>query len=164
MLLLLVGGLTWPQGFVFAEDGRRDGRDDTSEDTESDNGEDHDNEDNDGEDHDGEDKDGEDKDGEDNDGEDKDGEDDGSDDNEEYGGEDDDQNRAINAVRNDHAASLKEVLVIVREKHEGEIVHVSLSGSTPNLIYHIKILDKSDRLIDVQIDPLSRKIFTDGGS
>ena len=141
MWLLLAGGLSWPPGFGYAYERRRDGRED--------NGEDHDGEDSDGEDHDGEVKN---------------GEVDGSDDIEENGGEDDDQNLALDAVRNDHAASLREVLAIVREQHEGEIVHVSLSGSKPNLIYHIKILDSSDHLIDLQIDPLSRKIVPVEGS
>ena len=161
MWLLLVGALSWPQGFAFAEERRGDGREGTGENHD---GEDHDGEDDDGEDDDGEDHDGEDDDGEDHDGEGKNGEVDGSNDTGQNVGEDDDQNRAINAVRNDHAASLKEVLEIVREQHEGEIAHVSLSGSRPNLIYHIRILDNSDRLIDLQIDPLSRKIVPAEGS
>ena len=84
------------------------------------------------------------------------GGDDGSGTDEEKGGAE--QDRALDAVKKDHAASLKEILTIVRKQYDGEIVHVSLSGSVPNLIYHIKLLDSGDRLIDVQIDALSRQI------
>ena len=73
-------------------------------------------------------------------------------------GDEDDQNRALDAVRNNHAASLREILAIVRKQYEGEIVHVSLRGSGPTLIYYIKLLDSGDRLIEVQIDALSRQI------
>ena len=93
-----------------------------------------------------------------NDGKDDDGNDNDDSNDADKGGEDDDQDRALDAVRKDHAASLKEVLAIVREQYEGEIVHVSLSGSVPNLIYHIKLLDSGDRLIEVQVDALSRQI------
>ena len=85
------------------------------------------------------------------------GEDDGD-------GEEDDQYRALDAVRNNHAASLKEILVIVRKQYEGEIVRVSLRGSRPNLIYHIKLLDKNDRLIEIQVDARSRKIVHTEGT
>ncbi len=65
MWLLLAGGLSWPQCYAYAEDNRRDGREDTGGDGVSDNREDNDGEDNDAEDNDAEDNDGEDKDGED---------------------------------------------------------------------------------------------------
>jgi len=75
------------------------------------------------------------------------------------GGEDDDQNRALNAVRNDSAATLKEILAIVRKKYEGEIVRVSLRGSGPNLTYRIKLLDENNRLIEVLVNAVSRRIM-----
>ena len=84
------------------------------------------------------------------------GGDDGGDDD---AGKDDDQNRALNAVRNDSAATLKEILAIVRKKYEGEIVHVSLRGSGPNLIYRIKLLDENNRLIEVHVNAVSRRIM-----
>jgi len=84
------------------------------------------------------------------------GDDDGGEDD---GGEDDDQNRALNAVRNDSAATLKEILAIVRKKYEGEIVRVSLRGSGPNLTYRIKLLDENNRLIEVLVNAVSRRIM-----
>lgn len=153
--LLLAGSLSLPQNFAYAEDfggySRDRGGNDHGEDHGSDEGgTDH------GEDH-GSNVGGTDQ------GEDP-GSDDGGNDNGKDDGGEDDQDRALNAVRNDHAASLKDVLTIVREQYEGEIVHVSLSGFAPNLIYHIKLLDNSDRLIEVQIDPLSRQIVSIAGT
>lgn len=70
----------------------------------------------------------------------------------------DDQDRALNAVKNNHAASLKEVLAIIHEKYKGDIVRVSLKGSGQSLTYIIKLLDKSNRLIEIHINALSRSI------
>ena len=160
--LLLAGGLSLPQNFAYAEDfggysrdrgGNDHGEDHGSDEGGTDHGEDHGS--NVGGTDQGEDP-GSDDGGNDN-GQDP-GSDDGGNDNGKNDGDEDDQDRALNAVRNDHAASLKDVLTIVREQYEGEIVHVSLRGSGPTLIYYIKLLDSGDRLIEVQIDALSRQI------
>ena len=70
----------------------------------------------------------------------------------------DDQDRALSAVKNNNAASLKEIFAIIHEKYQGEIVRVSLMGSGQSLTYLIKLLDKNNRLIEIQINALSRAI------
>lgn len=70
----------------------------------------------------------------------------------------DDQDRALSAVKNNNAASLKEILAIIHEKYQGEIVRVSLKGSGQSLTYLIKLLDKNNRLIEIQINAQSRAI------
>lgn len=79
-------------------------------------------------------------------------------------GENDEQNRALSAVKNDRAATLKEVLAIVRKKYGGEIVRVSLRGSGPNLTYRIKLLDENNRLIEVLVNAVSRRIVRTKGT
>jgi len=134
--LMLAGSLTLPQSPAYAEDGGDGGGDDGGGD-----------------------------DGGGDDGGGDDGGDDGSDDSgEDDGGEDDDQDQALDAVRNDHAASLKEILAIVRKKYDGEIVHVSLRGSGANLTYGIKLLDEDNRLIEVLVNAVSRRIVRTKGT
>ncbi len=79
-------------------------------------------------------------------------------------GDGDDQRRALDAVKNNKAASLKEILAIVREKYTGEIVSVALQGSGSSLVYLLKVLDTDSRLIEIQIDAKSRKIIGTKGT
>ncbi len=77
-------------------------------------------------------------------------------------GPDSDQARALTAVKNENAASLREILGIVRERYEGPVVNVSLGSYGTNLIYGIKVLDKNNTLIEVKVDAKSRKVVIDG--
>jgi uncharacterized membrane protein YkoI len=77
-------------------------------------------------------------------------------------GSDSDQARALTAVKNENAASLREILGIVRERYEGPVVNVSLGSYGTNLIYGIKVLDKNNTLIEVKVDAKSRKVVIDG--
>jgi uncharacterized membrane protein YkoI len=77
--------------------------------------------------------------------------------------DEDDHDRALNAVRNNHAASFKEIIAIVEEKFEGEIVNVSIIGSGANLVYRIKLLDGENHLIEVLVGAVSRKIISTKG-
>ncbi len=88
----------------------------------------------------------------------------GDDGGEDDGGKDDEQNRALKAVKDNRAATLKEVLAIVRKKYDGEIVRVSLRGSGPNLMYRIKLLDEDNRLIEVLVHAVSRRIVRAKGT
>lgn len=89
----------------------------------------------------------------------------GSDDGgENEGGKDDEQDRALKAVKDNRAATLKEILSIVRRKYDGEIVRVSLRGSGPNLMYRIKLLDENNRLIEVLVHAVSRRIVRAKGT
>lgn len=134
--LMLAGSLTLPQSLAYAEDGGDGGGDDGG---------------------------GGDGGGDDGGGDD--GGDDGSDDSgEDDGGEDDEQDRALKAVKNDRAATLKEILAIVRKKYDGEIVRVSLRGSGANLTYRIRLLDEDNRLIEVLVNAVSRRIVRTKGT
>ena len=138
--LMLAGGLTLPQSLAYAEDGGDGGGEGGGDDGGGDDGG-----------------------GDDGGGDD--GGDDGSDDSgEDDGGEDDEQDRALEAVKNDRAATLKEILAIVRKKYDGEIVHVSLRGSGANLTYRIKLLDEGNRLIEVVVNAVSRRIVRTKGT
>lgn len=88
----------------------------------------------------------------------------GDDSGENDGGEDHDQDRALKAVKNNRAATLKEILAIVRSKYSGEIVRVSLRGNGPNLTYRIKLLDEDNRLIEVLVNAVSRRIVRAKGT
>lgn len=83
---------------------------------------------------------------------------------EDGGGNDEDHDRALNAVRNNRAATLKEILAIVRRKYRGEVVRVSLRGNGPNLTYRIKLLDEDNRLIEVLVNAVSRRIVRAKGT
>ncbi len=133
--LMLAGGLTLPQSLAYAED---DGGGEGG---------------------------GDDGGGDDGGGDDGGSGDDGSDDSgEDDGGEDDEQDRALKAVKNDRAATLREILAIVRKKYDGEIVRVSLRGSGANLTYRIKLLDEGNRLIEVVVNAVSRRIVRTKGT
>jgi hypothetical protein len=72
--------------------------------------------------------------------------------------DDDDARAARDAVKRNKAAPLKEILAIVKTKYDGEVVHVSLRGSGSDLTYRIKLLDKTNRLFEVQVNAISRNI------
>ena len=86
-----------------------------------------------------------------------DGGDDGSDD---HSGKDDDSKKARDAVRSGNAASLGEVMGIVRKKYKGEVVRVRLTGSGKNLTYNIRIIDQQSRLVEIRINAVSRRILS----
>lgn len=136
--LLLAGGLALPQSLAFAEDG--DGGDGGGDDGGGGDG------------------------GGDDGGGDDGGDDRNDDSGEDGGGNDEDHDRALNAVRNNRAATLKEILAIVRRKYRGEVVRVSLRGNGPNLTYRIKLLDEDNRLIEVLVNAVSRRIVRAKGT
>jgi hypothetical protein len=87
----------------------------------------------------------------------------GDDNNDQNDGDDDhdedtDSSVARDAVRNDNAASLKEILAVVKSKYDGDVVKVSLRGNGAGLTYRIKMLGRNSRLFEVQINAVSRKI------
>ncbi|MEP7171863.1 MAG: PepSY domain-containing protein [Aestuariivirga sp.] len=144
--LLLAGSLTLPQSLAYAEDGDGGGDDGGGDDGGGDDGG------------------GDDGGGDDGGGDDGGGDEGSGDSGEDDGGEDDDQDRALKAVKNNRAATLKEILAIVRKKYDGEIVRVSLRGSGANLTYRIKLLDEDNRLIEVVVNAVSRRIVRTKGT
>jgi len=76
---------------------------------------------------------------------------------------DNDQNLALDAVQNNKAASLKEILNILNEKYEGEVVHVGLQRAGNDVTYSIKLLDPHNNLVEVQINAINRAIILTKG-
>jgi uncharacterized membrane protein YkoI len=76
----------------------------------------------------------------------------------------DDQTRARDAVTNEHAATLKEILAIVHQQYDGEVVQVTLAGAGDNLTYRIKLLDRDNHLIEVRVNAKSRLIISVKGT
>ena len=134
LLLLLAGLLALPAQHAFADDGKGDGGGDDG------------------------------------------GGDDGGDD--DGGGDDDDdddgggtvkdgsgggKNSISDAVKNGKAVPLKDILAVVREKYDGEVVRITLTGPISRLVYNIRIVDTQDRLIEVRVNALSRRIISTKG-
>jgi uncharacterized membrane protein YkoI len=96
-------------------------------------------------------------DGDDHDSDDDGGEDgDGDDDDDDTG---DEQAAALAGVGSGEAAPLKDILQIVRKAYPGEVVRIRTQRRGKDLIYRIRILDSSSRLIDVRISAISRRIL-----
>ena len=67
-------------------------------------------------------------------------------------GTDDDQDEARQAVARGEATALRDILLTVRNKYAGEIVHVDLKKRSDRLVYLIKLIDPSGKLLLVRID------------
>ena len=72
-------------------------------------------------------------------------------------------NSISDAVKKGKAVPLKDILAVVREKYEGEVVRITLSGPISHLVYNIRIVDTQDRLIEVRVNALSRRIISTKG-
>lgn len=84
----------------------------------------------------------------------------GGGDDDDHSGKDDDSRKAREAVRSGKAASLGEVMGIVRTKYKGEVVRVRLSGSGKNLTYSIRMIDQQNRLVEIRVNAVSRRILS----
>lgn len=92
----------------------------------------------------------------DNDGDDN--EDDDQDDN-----EDDDQNEARQAVTRGDATALRDILRKVKKKYDGEIVHVGLRKVSNGLVYVIKLIDPSGKLLVLRVDAKNGAVLREQG-
>ena len=79
-------------------------------------------------------------------------------------GDKDESSRARDAVRSGDAASLKEILAVVRQQYRGEVVRVRLNGSGARLVYNIRLLDTDNRLIEISVNAKSRRIVNAGAT
>ncbi len=83
----------------------------------------------------------------------------GGGDDDDNSGKDDDSKKARDAVKSGRAASLKEVLSIVSKQYKGEVVRVRLTGSGNNMIYRIRMIDSQNRLLEIRVNAVSRRIL-----
>ena len=70
----------------------------------------------------------------------------------------DDYQKARAAVRNGQAASLKDILRIVRRKYSGTVVRVRLSGSGGGLLYRIRLLTANNQVIEIRVNAVTGQI------
>lgn len=71
----------------------------------------------------------------------------------------DEQATALAGVGSGEAAPLRDILKIVRKAYPGEVVRIRTQRRGKDLIYRIRILDSSSRLIDIRISAISRRIL-----
>lgn len=67
------------------------------------------------------------------------------------------------AVKNGKAVPLKDILAVVRKKYKGEVVRITLTGPISRLVYNIRMVDTQDRLIEVRVNALTRRIISTKG-
>ena len=76
---------------------------------------------------------------------------------------DDDQDEARSAVKSGDATALRGILLKIKEKYSGEIVHVGLKRRSQRLVYMIKIIDPAGKLLLVRVDAKSGVILGEHG-
>jgi uncharacterized membrane protein YkoI len=89
----------------------------------------------------------------------------GDDDDDDSGGGDKNDKRgnskakkARDAVKKNKAATLKEILRMVRNRYPGRVIKVDVSGSDVNLIYTIKLIDEKNRRMQIRVNANQRRI------
>lgn len=90
------------------------------------------------------------------------GDDDGGDDNSGKNDDDDDDSdddKIRNAVEAGQAEPLRKILSRVRRNYKGQVVKISLTGQGRNLQYRIRIIDPSNRLVEVRVNARSGRII-----
>lgn len=79
-------------------------------------------------------------------------------------GDDDDQDEARSAVRNGDAAALRDILLEVKKKYSGDVVHVGLKRRSHRLIYMIKLIDPTGKMLLLRVDAKSGAMLREHGS
>ena len=90
---------------------------------------------------------------------DNDRDDDDRDDDDDEDEEDDSRNRIRDAVKRGDAASLRDILAAIRKRFKGEIVRIRLTGSGRNLVYRVRLIERSGRVIDLRVNARTRRII-----
>jgi hypothetical protein len=70
-----------------------------------------------------------------------------------------DAKEARDAVKKGKAASLREVLGLVRGKYPGRVIDVDTSGTSNALIYSIKLIDQRNRRMQIRVNANQRRII-----
>lgn len=78
-------------------------------------------------------------------------------------GKEDDQDEVRKAVNRGEATALRGILVKVKKKYAGEIVHVGLKKRSNRLVYTIKLIDRTGMLMLVRVDARSGTILSEQG-
>ena len=78
--------------------------------------------------------------------------------------DDDDQDEARSAVRNGDAAALRDILLEVKKKYTGDVVHVGLKRRSHRLVYMIKLIDPTGKMLLLRVDAKSGAILKEHGS
>jgi Peptidase propeptide and YPEB domain len=76
---------------------------------------------------------------------------------------DDDNKRIRSAVRDGKAEPLRKILSTVRKRYKGEVVRIRLSGKGKGLLYRIRIIEPSNRLIEVRVNASTGRIVGAAG-
>jgi hypothetical protein len=91
----------------------------------------------------------------------------GGDDNGDSGGGDDDgdsggddgQERARDARSNNGATPLREILAVVRRDYPGDVIDVKFQSRNGKMVYRVKVLTGTGKMIRIRIDARSRRIL-----
>ena len=78
-------------------------------------------------------------------------------------GKDDDQDEVRKAVNRGEATALRDILVKVKKKYGGEVVHVGLKKQSNRLVYTIKFIDRTGMLMLVRVDARNGTILSEQG-
>lgn len=78
--------------------------------------------------------------------------------------DDDDQDEARSAVRNGDATALRDILLEVKKKYSGDVVHVGLKRRSHRLVYMIKLIDPAGKMLLLRVDAKSGAILEEHGS
>ena len=65
---------------------------------------------------------------------------------------DDDDDKIRSAVRKGEAEPLRKILALVRERYDGNIVHIGLTGKGSNLQYQIRLINLENKLIEISVN------------
>lgn len=95
--------------------------------------------------------------GDDDGGDDGGGDDDGGDDKDRRNGK---AGKAREAVKKGKAASLREVLGLVRRRYPGRILRVDADDAGGGLVYQIRLIDERNRRMDIRVDASLRRIVS----
>lgn len=88
---------------------------------------------------------------------------DSDDDNDDRDGDDDDRDddddKIRKAVEKGEAEPLRRILSNVRRNYKGKVVKISLTGRGRNMQYRIRLIDTSNRLLEVRVNAKTGRII-----
>ena len=69
-----------------------------------------------------------------------------------------DDNRIRNAVRKGDAQPLRSILSRVRQRYEGNVVRIRLTGTGSRMAYRIRVIDRDNKLIEIRVNAKTGRI------